>query len=60
MKETSIQLPLRIIPQAISSDNLWAISITNDGGIQLWNLSRMEKTIKSVTIENCPSSNQFR
>ena len=60
MKETSIQLPLRIIPQAISSDNLWAISITNDGGIQLWDLSRMEKTIKSVTIENCPSRNQFR
>ena len=46
LKETSIHLPLGIIPQAISYDNNWAISITNDGGIQLWDLSRMEKTIK--------------
>ncbi|MCL2925368.1 MAG: hypothetical protein MGF17_12310 [Trichodesmium sp. MAG_R04] len=46
LKETSIHLPLGIIPQAISYDNNWAISITNDGGIQLWDLSRIEKTIK--------------
>ena len=45
-RKLSSQLPLRIVPQEISFDNLWAISITNDGGIQLWDLSRMEKTIK--------------
>lgn len=46
LKEIPIQLPFRIIPQAISSDNLWAISMTNDGGIQLWDLSGMETTIR--------------
>jgi hypothetical protein len=42
----TIDLPFGIKPNAISSDACWAVSISNNTEIQLWDLSINSETIK--------------
>lgn len=46
IKKIPIKLPYNIVPDAITPDGRWAISHTNYGDIQLWDLSKAQKTTK--------------